>query len=184
MPNGDLPQEYLDYLEQHVGWPETLGDWFTGVDERVDYVVKQLHQLKISEEAIRSLTGAVDRLEAMGLTMPQRTEQVTFAQTLQPLQGLKREKHVPIDGMIISALFNFPDGCYDPATGNYLVSMAFGHGTKQLCPSEDMMELNDTTPVFPINHRVKADDTLWAVLENADGLNFHGVSIIITIVGD
>lgn len=180
----DLPQEYLDHLEKNVNRLEALGDKLTGGDERIDYVVKQLHQLKISEEAIRSLTGAVDRLEEMGLTMPQRTEQVTFAQTLQPLQGLKREKPVPIDGMIISVLFNFPDGCYDPATGNYLVGMAFGHGTKQLSPSEDMLELNKATPVFPVNHRVKADDTLWAVMENADGLNLHGVSIIVTIVGE
>ncbi|GAI11874.1 unnamed protein product [marine sediment metagenome] len=115
--------------------------------------------------------------------MPQVTEQVTFAQRLEPLQGLKLEEAVPIDGRVISALFNFPDGCYDPATGNYLVSMAVGHGSKQICPSADMLGLNNATPVFPVNQVVKANDILWAVMENADGLNPHGVSIIVTIVG-
>jgi len=177
-----LPQEYLDYLTQNVNRLEALGDKFSGIDERVDYVVKQLEQLKISG-AVDSLVGAVDRLEEMGITMPQRTEQITFARKLEPLQGLKLEENVPMDGKIISVLFNFPDGCYDPVTGNYLVSMAVGHGTKQICPSEDMLGLNDATPVFPVNQRVKANDVLWAVMENADGLNPHGVSIIVTIVG-
>lgn len=179
----DLPQEYLDHLKQNVSRLERLGDKFSGIDERVDYVVKQLAQLGISEETIASLVGAVDRLEEMGLAMPQVTEQVTFAQKLEPLQGLKLEEFVPIDGKIISVLFNFPDGCYDPVTGNYLVSMAVGHGTKQICPSEDMLGLNDATPVFPVNQVVKANDVLWAIMENADGLNPHGVSIIVTIVG-
>jgi hypothetical protein len=112
-----------------------------------------------------------------------KTEQVAFGIQLQPLQGLRREKKVPIDGTIISITFNFPDGCYDAATGNYLVGMALGHGKKQLSPSEDLLRLNDAQPVYPMDHEVKKDDTLWAVLENNDGVNIHGVGITVIIVG-
>jgi hypothetical protein len=112
-----------------------------------------------------------------------RTEQVTFECRLQPLQGLKLEEKAPIDGTIISVMFNFPDGCYDAATGNYLVGMVFGHGKKQLCPNADMLRLNDATPVYPVEQDVNKDDTLWGVLENNDGANIHGVSITATIVG-
>jgi len=184
MPGGELPEEYQEFLKRNVNALERFGDLLSGTDERIDYVVKQLERLGISEATIDRLVGAVDRLEEMGVAVPGRTEQITFAQRLQPLQGLKLEEDVPIDGMIISVLFNFPDGCYDPATGNYLVGMALGHGTEQICPSEDMLSLNNATPVFPVNQRVKANDTIWAVMENADGLNVHGVSIIVTIVGE
>jgi len=34
-----------------------------------------------------------------------------------------------------------------------------------------------------VSELVKADDVLWVIMENADGLNPHGVSISPTIVG-
>lgn len=179
----ELPEEYKEYLRQNVSALERLGDALSGVDERVDYVVKQLAQLGLTEQTVNRLTEAIEELQEMGFAMPIKTEQVTFAERLQPLQGLKLEENVPMDGTIISVLFNFPAGCYDSTTGNYLVSMAFGHGTEQICPSEGSMALNNTTPVFPISQKVKENDTLWVVMENADGLNPHGVSIIATIVG-
>jgi len=183
MANGELPEEYREFLKQNVNWLERLGDALTGVDERVDYLVKQLAGLKLSEETITKLTEAVEKLEEMGVTVPKRTEQVTFAERLAPLAGLKQEANVPMDGIITSVLFNFPPGCYDPVTGNYLADMAFGHGEEQICPSEGTLALSGATPVFPISQKVKENDTLWAILENADGLNPHGVSIIATIVG-
>ncbi len=115
--------------------------------------------------------------------MAKRTEQVTFLSQLQPLQGLRLEKKAPIDGTVIAVMFNFPDGCYDAATGIYLVGMAFGHGKNQLSPSEELLRLNDAQPVYPMEHEVKKDDTLWAVLENNDGINIHGVSVTAIIVG-
>lgn len=106
-----------------------------------------------------------------------RTEQVVLSQTLQPLQGLKLEDDVPIDGKMISVVFSFPDGC------DSLVNIAFGHGSEQICPSEGFIALNNATPVFPVSELVKKDDILWAVMENGDGANPHAVSVIATIVG-
>jgi hypothetical protein len=178
----ELPEEYREFLKRNVNALERIGDAFTGIDERVDYVVKQLDALKLSAEDIAKLTEAVQRLEDMGVIV-NRTEQVTFSRVLQPLEGWKAEEDVPIDGMITSVIFNFPDGCYDSTTGNYLVDMAFGHGKEQICPSEGTLALNNIPVVFPINQKVKKNDSLWVVMENADALNPHGVSIIAIIVG-
>lgn len=41
-----LPEEYKQYLEQHISRLEALGDKFTGTDERIDYVVTQLKRLE------------------------------------------------------------------------------------------------------------------------------------------
>ena len=112
-----------------------------------------------------------------------RTEQVVFSRVLQPLEGYRAEKECPIDGAITSVIFNFPDGCYDPITGNYLLDMAFGHANDQICPGEGTLALNNIPMLFPISEKVQKNDTLWVVMENADALNPHGVSIIAIIVG-
>lgn len=112
-----------------------------------------------------------------GMPMPVKTEQVVLSQTLKPLQGLKLEDDVPIDGKIVSVLFSFPDGC------DALVNLAFGHGSEQICPGEGFIALNDASPVFPVSEPVKKDDILWAIMENGDGVNPHAVSVIATIVG-
>jgi len=173
----ELPEEYLEYLRENVTALGKLGDAFTSIDERVDYVVKQIAQLGLTEETVNRLTEAIEELKAIGFVMPIKTEQVVLSQTLQPLQGLKLEDDVPIDGKIVSVIFHFPGNC------NALVNIAFGHGSEQICPSEGFIALNNATPVFPVSELVKKDDILWAVMENGDGLNAHTVSVIATIVG-
>ncbi len=106
-----------------------------------------------------------------------KTEQVVLSQTLQPLQGLKLEDDVPIDGEMVSVVPHFPEGC------KALVNIAFGHGLEQICPSEGFIALNDATPVFQVSELVKKGDVLWAIMENSDGENPHTVSVIATMVG-
>lgn len=168
----ELPEEYLEYLKQNVNALERLGDKFLGTDERLDYVVKQQVQII---QAIQGIPGVE--------IMPERTEQINFQEVLPALGGVRDEKYVPFDGKIISVMFNFPDGCYDAATGQFLVSMAFGHGSEQIFPNDGFLALNNVAPIFPVSELVKAGDVLWVVMENADGLNPHGVSISPTIVG-
>ena len=173
----ELPEEYKEYLRENVTALEKLGDLFSGVDERVDYVVKKLAQLGLTEELVNRLSAAIEELKAIGVAAPMETEQVVLSQTLQPLQGLKLEEYAPIDGKIVSVIFHFPMGC------NALVNLAFGHGSEQICPSEGFIALNGATPVFPVSELVKKDDVLWAIMENGDSLNPHAVSVIATIVG-
>ncbi|MBA7465929.1 hypothetical protein ES707_01101 [subsurface metagenome] len=173
----ELPEDYKEYLRENVTALERLGDAFSGIDERVDYVVRQLTQLGLTEELVNRLSAAIEELKELGIAMPMKTEQVVLSETLQPLQGLKLEDNVPIDGKIVSVIFHFPDGC------NALVNIAFGHGSEQICPSEGFIALNDASPAFPVSEPVKKDDVLWAIMENSDGANPHAVSVIVTIVG-
>lgn len=168
-----LPEEYLEYLKQNVNVLERLGDKFTGIDERVDYAVQQTALLMES----------IQELKEMGITMPIKTQQVNFQEVLPALGGVRDDKYAPFDGKIISVMFNFPDGCYDAVTGQFLVNMAFGHGSEQIFPNEGFLALNNVAPIFPVSELVKANDVLWVIMENADGLNPHGVSISATIVG-
>lgn len=173
----EVPSEYIEYLKQNVNVLERLGDKFSGIDERVDYVVKQLAELKISE-AVDSLVGVVDRLEEMGLAMPKSTEQIVFRETLAALQGVRIEEYAPFTGRITSAMFHFPNGC------NALVDVAFGHGSKQILPNTGSLALNNATPVFPISVAVKESDVLWVTMKNGDAINPHTPSVTITMVGD
>lgn len=116
--------------------------------------------------------------------MAERTEQVTFQEVLSPLGGVRNEKHSPLSGKITSVMFNFPDGCYDAATGVFLVNMAFGHGSEQIFPNEGFLALNSVAPIFPASELVNEGDVLWVIMENADGVNPHGVSISVTVVGN
>lgn len=179
----ELPEEYKEYLRENVNVLERLGDALSGVDERVDYVVKQIAQLGLTEEVVNRLTEAFEELKELGFAMPIKTEQINFQEVLPALGGVRNEKYAPFDGKIVSVMFNFPDGCYDAATGLFLVDMAFGHGSEQIFPNEGFLALNKVAPIFPVSELVKANDVLWIIMENTDGLNPHGVSISATIVG-
>ncbi|MBA7507341.1 hypothetical protein ES706_06060 [subsurface metagenome] len=179
----ELPEDYKEYLRQNVTALERLGDAFSGVDERVNYVVRQLTQLGLTEETVNRLSAAIEELKELGIAMPMKTEQVNFQEVLPILGGVRNEKYAPFDGKIVSVMFNFPDGCYDAETGVFLVNMAFGHGSEQIFPNEGFLALNKAAPIFPVSELVKADDVLWVIMENTDGLNPHGVSISAIIVG-
>lgn len=172
-----LPQEYLDYLKRNVNWLERLGDSLHGVDERVDWVAKQVAQLEGLSELAPQLKQAVDSLREMGIAMPTQTQQVNLSYNLDPEQGVRLTDEVPFDGSITSVMFHFPRGC------DGLVRMALGYASKQLAPTEGFLALNDATPVFPMSEQVKEGDTVWAIFENADLINAHNVSVAVTIQG-
>jgi len=181
-------QEYLDYLQKNVSWLERLGDELSGADERLDYAVRQLLaiqeqilQLKISPETIAKLdrlTALIEELKEAGFAMPVRTEQITFQQILAPLQGVRLVSNVPIDGKITSITLHFPLGCAA------LVDIAFGYMTRQIVPSQGFIALDNATPVFPASEIVKRDEQAWCIMRNADAMNPHAPSVIVTIEGD
>ncbi|GAH94736.1 unnamed protein product [marine sediment metagenome] len=106
------------------------------------------------------------------------TQQIVFEQTLAPLQGVRLENVVPLDGRIVSVGFHWPKGC------NALVGMAVGHGYKQFMPTSGYLSLNDASPVYPTNEEAKREETVWCNLENHDGREQHNVSATVTIVGE
>jgi len=107
-----------------------------------------------------------------------RTEQIRFQQTVQPLQGIRDEDFVPLDGRITSVCIHWPLNC------NALVDVAVGHGHKQFMPIGGFLALNDATPVFACSEDCKRNETVWAIIQNTDGFAAHTISVIITIEGD
>lgn len=162
----ELPEEYLEYLKQNVNVLERIGDKFTGIDERVDYAVAQTAQL----------VKDIQALKEMGI-VAERTEQISFSQTVQPLQGVRLEEYVPFSGRMTSVMFHFPSGC------DALVEVAFGHGSEQICPSTGFLALDAATPVFPVSELVTKADVLWCEMRNGDGGNPHTITVTAVIIG-
>lgn len=104
-----------------------------------------------------------------------RTEQIAISQTLEPLTGIRIERQIPIKGTITSVVLHYPEGC------NALVDVRVGHGTKQLCPATGVVALDAATPVIPTSEKVLLNEVLWAVLENADFVNPHTITVMVTI---
>jgi len=179
----ELPEEYLEYLKQNVNWLEAFGDKFSGIDERIDYAVQQLSSIQqiLTPEAlvtIQKLASLLEELKESGFVMPERTEQISFRQALAPLQGIRLQEVVPINGVVTSISLHFPLGCAA------LVDIAIGYQTRQILPIEGFVALDNATPVYPIRERVKKDELFWCVMNNADALNPHTPAVAITISED
>ncbi|GAH90746.1 unnamed protein product [marine sediment metagenome] len=152
---------YEEYLKQNISLLERLGDKFSGADERLDYVVRQLQIMQ----------------KEMGLVMPLKTQQIVFSRTLPLNTGIRLEEFLVLDGAITSVAMHFPRNC------NNLVDIAFGHGHKQLCPSGGFIALNDACPVFPTSEACKQQEDVWCIMDNHDGFAAHTVACIVTIEG-
>jgi len=179
----ELPDEYLQYLKGNITWLESLGDKFSGADERLDYAVKQLvsiQQVFTPELLARleSLSLLYNELKEVGFIMPKQTQQINFRYTVQASRGLRAVEQVPLDGIISSVCFHFPPG----AMG--WVQVAFGHGYKQIMPISGFLQLDNATPVFPAAEVVHRDEDIWVVIQNTDGINPHTISVVATIDGD
>ena len=181
-----MGDEYAEYLRQNVSWLEALGDRLSGSDERLDYAVAQLQTILqelsfVTPETIAKLerlTNLIQELQEAQFAMPERTEQVTFQQTLAPLQGVRLVDTVPIDGKIKSVAIHYPLGC------NALVDVAFGYKTRQIIPTEGFIALDNATPVFPVDEIVTRNEVAWCIMANTDAVNPHTPSLIVTITGE
>jgi hypothetical protein len=176
-------EEYLDYLKSNVDVLERLHDTFSGVDERIDYAVRQLLSIQqtFSPELLArldSLSYLYNELKEAGFIMPKQTQQINFRYTVAAGQGLRAIEQVPLDGIISSVCFHFPPG----AMG--WVQVAFGHNYKQIMPISGFLQLDDASPVIPASEVVHRNEEIWVIINNTDAWNPHTISVIPTIEGD
>ena len=123
-----------------------------------------------------------EKLDAITPTKLKQVRKVSFKYTALALTGVRLEEPSPLTGLITEVTMHWPDGCGSPA--GPLVAMSFGHGGISVSPVSGMLWLNNATPSWRnLNEEVKKGETLWAVIENHDGLNPHNLSIIIVIQG-
>lgn len=83
----------------------------------------------------------------------------------------------PVDGMVQSILIHFPDGC------NALVEVVCYINQEQILPLTGYLALNNATPEFGVNRRVKKGDALRVKISNKDTVNEHTPSIIWNLKG-
>lgn len=181
-------EEYENYLRENLNALERIGDGLSGADERLDYAVKQLQAIQTGLAAIevkpetvaamQQLSGLLQELKEVGFVMPTLTQQIAFDFDLAPNQGVRLEDLIPLDGNIISVGFHWPRGC------NALVDIAVGHGYKQFMPISGFLALNNASPVYPTQEKVKREETAWCIMNNYDGSEHHHVAATVTIAGD
>lgn len=130
------------------------------------------HQVTTLEE-IKTAIARIPVVEEVIM----RIEQIPFIYNLAPLQGVRLEEVAPFDGYIKQVTIHWPDGC------NALVGVKVGHGTPQFCPRDGYLALNDATPTYPFNVKVKEGDTIWVEMRNTDGVNPHNITVTVSIEG-
>ncbi|MBA7705211.1 hypothetical protein ES703_114035 [subsurface metagenome] len=105
-------------------------------------------------------------------------EQIIFEQTLQPLIGVELAERCPLTGRITTVTMTCPVG------GDNVVQVAFGHGSKKLCPTNDYIPLHGDSPPFTdINEPVGMNERLWCEILNGDDTYPHLVTVAVIIVG-
>lgn len=175
-----LPEEYLQYLRDNVSTLERIGDKLSGADERLDFVVSQIEQLPLADipklaVAIESLTSA---LQAAGIEvkMPGEIREIRIEQNVLQLQGIILTQEAPFDGYVREVKIHWPPGCAG------WVSVRVGYRTKQFCPFEGFLALDNVTPTYPFNEPVQHTENLWVEIQNADAIWPHRITVMFNMV--
>ena len=182
-----LPPEYRQYLEQNLSALERFSETFSGLDERIDYVVMQLDTILkggISVQVQENINRLINTLKEVSPSeLPMRTKQIKVCEALQSLTGDKFIRDCPFDATITSIGFHFPPGCdglVDVAIGHE-GEVEVGHSGEQCFPEDGYISLDDATPVFSTNWDVRRGELLWAEIRNADSVNLHTITVIFTL---
>jgi len=143
----------------------------TTIDERVDYVHKQLVGVQL---------GVNRLLEKEGMpTMAVVTRDVNLRVSLEPNTGTRVSKPSPVTGRIVQLIPHWPDGC------NALVDVAVGHKDTWIYPHlvDNFVALNDATPVLTVDEPITKGEGIWMIVRNADGRETHAITVTATIIG-
>ena len=173
--------EYEEIVKK-IPVPERAIGPLAGIATRLDYLGPKVEGLspKVAElrEKVGKLEYALSTLELPeGVIMPLKIEQIPFAYNLTALQGVMLTEYAPFSGYIKQISPHWPDGC------NGLVQIRVGHGTKQFCPDEGYLALNDATPTYPFNEWVNDHEEIWVEMINGDGVNPHNISVSVILEG-
>lgn len=165
--------EYEEIVKKIPGPERAIGP-LAGLATRLDYLGPKV--VEISPK-VAELGEKVGKLESALRTMPQKIEQIPFSYNLAALQGVMLNEHAPFSGYIKQISIHWPPGC------NALVDVRVGHGTKQFCPNEGYLALDNVTPTYPFNERIADHEEIWVELRNTDGVNSHAITVTVILEG-
>ncbi|MBA7573725.1 hypothetical protein ES708_15523 [subsurface metagenome] len=177
--------EYEEIVKK-IPVPERALGPLAGLAARLDYLGPKVEGLspKVAElgEKVGKLEHAIRTLELPeGVIMPLKIEQIPFAYNLEKagVEGsqVMMIEYAPFSGYIKEISPHWPEGC------NALVQIRVGHGTKQFCPDEGYLALNDVTPTYPFNEWVSDHEEIWVSLINGDSDNTHAITVLLSLQG-
>jgi len=167
--------EYEDFVSE-ISRLQRVPEPFTGTDNRLDFIGPKIVD---ALERVVKIENTLAKLEFPGGgPMAEMTrEQIPFSYDLAALQGVTLNEEAPLPGYIKQITLHYPDGC------DALVDIRVGHGTKQFCPDEGFLSLNDVTPDYPFNEFVEDREEIWVEMNNHDGLNAHNITVTVILEG-
>ncbi|MHA1812875.1 MAG: hypothetical protein ACTSYX_05500 [Candidatus Thorarchaeota archaeon] len=165
-----MANEYEEFVRS-IPLPGRIGDAFTSLDNRLDFLGPKIVELL---DRVKALESAISKISAAEVTMPE-IEQIPFAYDVPALGGVTLVETPPFSGYIRYVTIHWPDGC------NALVDVRIGHGSRQFCPNDGYLALNDATPTYQFNEYVAQDEEIWVEIRNGDAVNSHAVSVTLTI---
>ncbi|MBA7611771.1 hypothetical protein ES703_19000 [subsurface metagenome] len=180
--------EYEEIVKK-IPVPERALGPLTGLATRLDYIGPKVQKLegelspKVADlgEKVGKLEYALKTLEFPEGVMPVKIEQIPFVYDLEKagVEGsqVMLTELAPFSGYIKQVSPHWPEGC------NALVQIRVGHGTKQFCPDEGYLALNDVTPTYPFSEWVNDQTELWVELINGDSDNTHAITVVLTLQG-
>lgn len=102
--------------------------------------------------------------------------QLGYKQTVSALEEKKEIHYSPCNGIIESALLQFPIGC------EFLVEIIINHKTKQIFPTtRGGMALDDVSQTFHIGEPVRKQDPVEVVWKNYDSTYDHTCPVVVYI---
>ena len=174
--------EYEEIVKKIPGPERAIGP-LAGLAARLDYLGPKVEDLDPKVAAIVEKVGKLEyairtREFPEGVAMPElKIEQIPFPYDLAALQGVTLNEYAPFSGYIKQISIHWPEGC------DALVDVRVGHGTKQFCPDDGYLALNNATPTYPFNEWVKDHEEIWVEMRNTDGVNSHAITVTVILEG-
>ena len=160
--------------------PEQAIGPLTGIVKRLDFLGPKIEGIEARQG---KLEYAISKLELPGEgAMPEiRIEQILFVATLEKAgtagSRVMMDEYAPFSGYIKRVSPHWPDGT------NHIVDIRVGHSSKQFCPNEGYLALNDITPTYPFNEWVDGGEKIWVEMLNGDSSNTHDITVEILLQG-
>ena len=180
-----MPGEYEEIVKK-IPVPERAIGPLAGIATRLDHLGPKVEELspKVADlsEKIGKLEYALRTLELPeGVAISLKIEQIPFVYDLEKagIDGsqVMMTEYAPFSGYIKSVTPHWPDGC------DHLVDVRVGHGTKQFCPDEGYLALNDVTPTYPFSEWVNDHEEIWVEMINGDSDNTHAITVVVMLEG-
>jgi hypothetical protein len=146
-------EPYEEFLEKQLTWLERLADAFTGIDERLDYLNKQIELLRLQFEKLEKLEKMLEMLE-----------KITPAKTIELLEKINDRLDKPLlqaaDLEFRIALVNLGKALRWSRIDEFILSFSEGESKEVILSTEDLIWRPNFISIIQ-DYRKGFDIELW-----------------------